>query len=173
MTIKKTRAGQTNASLPRRVLVEVETQTLRVLDGAATLAEFPVSTSQFGLGFEEGSCRTPTGHFVIREKIGDGAPERTIFQSRQNTGKIAAPGGTEDHVLTRILTLDGLDPQNGNTRDRYIYIHGTNQEDLIGVPASHGCVRLRSADMIALYDIVTPGMMVEIVPPPGHKNRTV
>lgn len=173
MTIKKTRAGETNAPLPRRVLVEVETQTLRVLDGATTLAEFPVSTSQFGLGFEEGSYRTPTGRFVIREKIGDGAPERTIFQSRQNTGKIAAPGGTEDHVLTRILTLDGLDPRNSNTRDRYIYIHGTNQEDLIGLPVSHGCVRLRNADMIALHDIVTPGTVVEIIPPPEHKNRVI
>ena len=67
-----------------------------------------------------------------------------------------------DHVLTRILWLSGLDPENSNTRDRFIYIHGTNQEDLIGTPASHGCIRLRNADMIALFDAVEVGDRVEI-----------
>ncbi len=162
MRIKTTGTERENAV--RRVLVNVGDQTLRVMDGDVIFAEFSVSTSQFGLGFEEGSFQTPTGRFVISEKIGDGAPAGTIFRARQNTGEIAPPGGTEDHVLTRILILDGLDPQNRNTRSRYIYIHGTNQEDLIGVPASHGCVRLRNADMIALHDMVTPGTPVEIIP---------
>jgi lipoprotein-anchoring transpeptidase ErfK/SrfK len=74
-----------------------------------------------------------------------------IFKGRVPTGEIATPGGDEDLVLSRILWLEGLDANNNNTRDRYIYIHGTNQEDLIGTPASHGCIRLCNQDMIELY----------------------
>jgi L,D-transpeptidase YbiS len=150
---------------PRRIVVDVASQTLHVMDGPQTAAEFPVSTSRFGLGFEEGSFRTPTGQFLVREKIGDGAPLWTIFRARENTGRTAAPGGGEDLVLTRILTLDGLEPDNANTLARYVYIHGTNQEDLIGTPASHGCIRLRNADMAALHDMVEPGTPVTILPP--------
>ncbi len=159
MHIKNTK----NAHTARRIVVDVETQTLRVMEGTSEIATFPVSTSRFGLGFKEGSFRTPTGRFIIREKIGDDAPAWTIFKARQNTGELAVPEGEEDHVLTRILTLDGLDPQNSNTLDRYVYIHGTNQEALIGTPASHGCVRLRNNDMIELYEMATCGMSVEIV----------
>lgn len=148
----------------RAIVVDVAAQALRVMDGPVMTAEFPVSTSRFGLGCEEGSYRTPTGRFVIRDKIGDGAPAWTVFRSRQSMGETAAPGGNEDLVLTRILTLDGLDPQNANTMARYVYIHGTNQEDLIGSPASHGCIRLRNADMIALHDMVAPGTQVTILP---------
>jgi len=166
MAIKK---AKTIPSRPtREIIVDVSAQTLRVMDGPALAAEFPVSTSRFGLGFEEGSFRTPTGRFVVREKIGGGAEPWTVFRARENTGDIAAPGGAEDLVLTRILTLDGLEPDNANTLDRYVYIHGTNQEDLIGTPASHGCVRLRNADMIALHDMVTPGTPVRIIPPANH-----
>ena len=68
-------------------------------------------------------------------------------------------------VLTRILTLDGLEPKNANSLARYIYIHGTNQEELIGTPASHGCVRLRNKDMASLYRLVAKGSLVRIVPP--------
>lgn len=148
----------------RSILVDVARQNLQVLDGADVVAEFPVSTSRFGLGLEEGSYRTPTGRFVIREKIGNGATPWTIFRSRQNTGQIADSGGEDDLVLTRILTLDGIDPDNANTLARYVYIHGTNQEDLIGSPASHGCIRLRNADMIALHDLVAAGTPVVILP---------
>jgi lipoprotein-anchoring transpeptidase ErfK/SrfK len=85
-----------------------------------------------------------------------------IFRSRIATGKVAEQGGEEDLVLTRILWLEGLDPQNANTRQRYIYIHGTNQEHLIGTPASHGCIRLRNEDMIDLFGRVHEGTHVEI-----------
>lgn len=142
--------------------MDVATQTLRVMDGRKVAASFPVSTSKFGLGCEEGSYRTPTGRFVVHQKIGRGAPAWTLFRSRQNTGTIAAPGGDEDHVLTRILTLDGLGRANANSLRRYIYIHGTNREDLIGRPASHGCVRMRNADMIALHDMIEEGTPVTI-----------
>lgn len=147
------------------IRVDVGAQTLRVTRGRKVLAEFPVSTSKFGLGSEEGSHRTPTGRFVVREKIGAGEPPWTIFRSRVSTGLRAEAGGQEDHVLTRILTLDGIDPDNANTLARYVYIHGTNQEHLVGTPASHGCVRLRNADMVALHDIVEPGAAVTIVAP--------
>jgi lipoprotein-anchoring transpeptidase ErfK/SrfK len=167
MAIKKAATGSPHTG--REVLVDVTTQTLRVTEGTEVLAEFPVSTSRFGLGCEEGSYRTPTGRFVIREKIGAHAPAWSIFRSRQPTGEIAQPGGEEDHVLSRVLTLDGLDPENSNTLARFVYIHGTNQEDLIGSPASHGCVRLRNADMVALHEMVSVGTPVTIEPPLGNK----
>ncbi len=146
-------------------MVDVASQTLRVVEGRKVAAEFPVSTSKFGLGFEEGSFKTPTGKFRIARKIGGRATPWTIFRARQNTGLLAKPGGKEDLVLTRILTLDGLERQNANSLARYIYIHGTNQEDLIGTPASHGCVRLRNADMICLHRMVSAGTPVRVVAP--------
>lgn len=155
----------------RSVVVDVATQSLRVREGRRTVAEFPVSTSKYGLGFEEGSFKTPTGRFRIARRIGAGAPPWTIFRGRRNTERTAGPGGDEDLVLTRILTLDGLQKRNANTLRRYVYIHGTNQEDLIGTPASHGCVRLRNTDMIALHDMVGPGTPVRIVAPARRRGR--
>ena len=146
-------------------MVDVASQTLRVMEGRKVAAEFPVSTSKFGLGFEEGSFKTPTGKFRIARKIGGRATPWTIFRARKNTGYLAKPGGQEDLVLTRILTLDGLERHNANSLARYIYIHGTNQEDLIGTPASHGCVRLRNADMICLHRMVSAGTPVRVVAP--------
>ena len=146
-------------------MVDVARQTLRVMEGRKVAAEFPISTSKFGLGFEEGSFKTPTGKFRIARKIGGRATPWTIFRARKNTGYLAKPGGQEDLVLTRILTLDGLERHNANSLARYIYIHGTNQEDLIGTPASHGCVRLRNADMICLHRMVSAGTPVRVVAP--------
>lgn len=146
-------------------MVDVAGQTLRVMEGRKVAAEFPVSTSKFGLGFEEGSYKTPTGKFRIARKIGGSAPPWTIFRARKNTGHLAKPGGKEDLVLTRILTLDGLERHNANSLARYIYIHGTNQEHLIGTAASHGCVRLRNSDMISLHRMVRAGTPVRILPP--------
>jgi lipoprotein-anchoring transpeptidase ErfK/SrfK len=85
-----------------------------------------------------------------------------IFKSRQPTGEIGRADDAGDHVTTRILWLDGLDAENANTKDRYIYIHGTNAEHLIGTPASHGCVRLSNADVIDLFDNVIEGSEVNI-----------
>jgi L,D-transpeptidase YbiS len=133
------------------------------MEGRKVAAEFPVSTSKFGLGFAEGSFKTPTGRFRIARKIGGSAALWTIFRARKNTGRKAKPGGKEDLVLTRILTLDGLDRRNANSLARYIYIHGTNQENLIGKPASHGCVRLRNKDMVRLYRMVKKGTALRIL----------
>lgn len=154
----------------RSVIVDVATQELRVVDGRKTVTTFPVSTSKFGLGSKEGSLKTPAGRFRIARKIGGTAPLWTIFRSRKNTGQLAKPGGKDDLVLTRILTLDGLEKQNSNSLARYIYIHGTNQERLIGRPASHGCVRLRNRDMAALYKLVKKGTLVRIVPPDSRSR---
>jgi lipoprotein-anchoring transpeptidase ErfK/SrfK len=116
---------------------------------------FQVSTAANGAGCAMDSGCTPTGRFRISEKIGDGEAVGTIFSARKRVG-LWQPGGItgDDLVLTRILRLDGLDPENANTLARYIYFHGTNQEHLIGQPASHGCIRLRNDDMILLFDLV-------------------
>lgn len=164
MANKKPRRGKPARSL----VVDVASQSLRVMEGRRTVVTFPVSTSKFGLGFEEGSFKTPTGRFRIARKIGGRAPLWTIFRARRDTGCRAAPGGDEDLVLTRILTLDGLEKRNANSLRRFIYIHGTNQEHLIGTPASHGCVRLRNADMAALHRMVAADTPVRIVPPPPN-----
>jgi lipoprotein-anchoring transpeptidase ErfK/SrfK len=159
MTSAESPAGQ-SAILLR---VSVPDQRLDLLAGNAVLASYPISTSKYGLGSEPGSFRTPTGRFVIDEMIGKSAPAWAAFKSRQLTGEIATAGGEEDGILTRILWLAGTEPHNANTRDRFIYIHGTNQEALIGTPASHGCVRMRNADIVDLFARVRPGTPVEIL----------
>jgi len=143
--------------------VDVARQVLDLLFQGELVKSWPVSTSRFGMGCEPGSFKTPTGCFVIAQKIGAGAPPWSEFKSREPTGVIAEPGGEHDGVLTRILWLDGRDPENVNTKDRYIYLHGTNREDLIGTAASHGCVRLRNADIAELFDLVPEGARVTIV----------
>ncbi len=148
---------------PPRILIEVPHQRLHLLsESGEKLGSYPVSTSQYGLGFEKGSLRTPTGRFRIIDKIGQGEPPWMSFKGRVATGVIASLGGEQDLILSRILWLDGVDPENGNTRDRYIYLHGTNQEERIGERASHGCIRLRNLDMIELFERVSVGDCVEI-----------
>lgn len=150
---------------PLRLEVCVGTQTLSLFEGPQLIRQWPCSTSKFDLGFTEGSYRTPVGRFTVKEKHGDGAPAGTIFKSRQPVG-LWQPGmdTQEDLVLTRILRLDGRERRNANSFDRYIYVHGTNDEAAVGRPASHGCVRLRNADMIELYDRVPVGTEVWVTP---------
>ena len=150
---------------PRQtILIDIEHQTLELRNDARVIAVYPVSSSRFGVGSEVGSFRTPTGRFRIFEKFGDGTIPWMIFKGRIPTGETARPGGEQDLVLSRILWLEGLEEENRNTRERYIYIHGTNQEDLIGTPASHGCIRLKNHDMIDLYNRVETGTEVRIRP---------
>lgn len=146
-----------------RLEVSIGTQRIQLWDGARLVREWPCSTSRFGIGFVEGSNKTPLGSFVVREKHGAGAECGTIFKARQPTGLWRAGDVTKDDlVLTRILRLDGAEARNANTFERYIYIHGTNDEALIGRPGSHGCVRLRNADVIELFDLVPDGTPVWI-----------
>lgn len=151
---------------PRKIRVSIAAQQLDLLEGGdRVLASFPVSTSLFGLGMEPGSNKTPLGRFAVGEKLGDGAPLGAVFVSRAQTGEVAAlenANDPRDQVTTRILWLEGLEPENANTRERYIYIHGTNHEEQIGQPCSHGCVRMRNADIARLYDLVERGTEVTI-----------
>jgi len=150
---------------PLRLVISVAEQNLRVYRGGHCIREFAVSTAARGMGFVKDSHRTPTGRFRVCERIGDGLPSGTIFKRRVPVG-LWHPGDAaeEDLILTRILRLEGLDEANTNTLERCIYIHGTNREDRLGEPASHGCVRLGNADMIELCGMVSEGDPVEIQP---------
>jgi lipoprotein-anchoring transpeptidase ErfK/SrfK len=146
----------------RQIIVDVPAQRLDVTEGENTLRSFPVSTSAAGIGTEPGSNKTPPGRLVVAEKIGDDAPLGAVFRSRVPTGELGDETSAGDLVQTRILWLAGLEDHNANTKDRYIYIHGTNHESQIGQPASHGCIRMRNADVAELYAMIGPGTEVVI-----------
>ena len=141
-----------------------------VLDRGVEIASYPVSTSKYGIGDRAGSYRTPAGWMKIRRKIGANVPAGGVLKSQRFTGEVLAvdaPG--RDPVVTRILWLDGLEPGNRHAYARNIYIHGTPEERNIGRPASYGCIRMRSRDVIELYDLVGVGARVKVVEslPPG------
>ncbi len=146
-----------------RIEVSIGTQRLKLWDGRRLVMDVPCSTSKFGLGTQPGSNKTPLGSFKVQEKHGADAASGTIFKSRQPVGQWLPGMETQsDLVLTRILWLGGTQPHNANTFERYIYIHGTNDEARIGRAMSHGCVRLRNADVIQLFDLVPLGTAVWI-----------
>jgi lipoprotein-anchoring transpeptidase ErfK/SrfK len=150
-----------------QIVVSTREQKLAVLDRGNVVATYPVSTSKFGLGDWRGSRFTPLGKLQIAQKIGDNAPPGAVFKDRRRTGEIVAPDSPgRDPIVTRILWLRGLEAQNTNAFSRDIYIHGTPEERLIGTPASYGCIRMRSSDIIHLYDIVGTGAAVTIVNAP-------
>ena len=138
----------------KSIHVSIRDQQLVVKENEKPIRIYPVSTSRFGIGTEEGSFKTPTGRFRVAEKIGSDMPTGTVFVARVPLRPDQALPPTEDLVTSRILWLDGLDDQNANTRDRYVYIHGTKHEDRIGTAASQGCVRMRNADVIELFEMV-------------------
>jgi len=158
----------------RWLWVDVARQRLVLVEGSAPRTEWPVSTARAGLDGRQDSQGTPPGLHRIDAKIGAGEPSGAVYRSRRPTGEVwpdrlqdAAPDA-EDLILTRILTLDGL--QDGlnrgpgcDSRERYIYFHGTNHESEIGTPASHGCVRLRNDDMLDLFARVEAGDPVVIL----------
>jgi L,D-transpeptidase YbiS len=146
-----------------KVVIDSRTQSLKLLRGAEILFEAPVSTSRFGLGFEHGSHKTPTGKFSIHEKIGGEMPAGTVFKGRRPIRNPVDLSLEQDLITSMILWLDGVEQQNSQTKERYIYIHGTNHEDLIGQPASGGCIRMRNSDVIQLFDKVEVGTLVEIL----------
>ncbi len=146
------------------IIVSVPDQKMIVLHDGVRVAEFAVSTSKFGLGDRPGSYMTPLGAFEVAEKIGTGAPAGAVFKSRRQTGEVLRPNSKgRDPIVTRILWLRGLETRNRNATSRGIYIHGTPVERLIGKPASFGCVRMRSKDVVALYRIVGVGAKVAIL----------
>jgi lipoprotein-anchoring transpeptidase ErfK/SrfK len=146
-----------------QLIVSVPDQHMLVLRDGQPLTSYPISTSKFGLGSQPGSYATPVGEFRIRQKIGDGLPAGAVFKSRVPTGEVLpvdAPG--RDPIVTRILWLHGQEPHNRNAFERFIYIHGTPEERTIGTPASYGCIRMRSRDVMELYDTVGVGARVTI-----------
>ncbi len=144
------------------IYISIGEQKLRLFKGSEVAAEYVISSAANGMGFDEGSYCTPTGRFEVSEKIGEGEEAGTIFKSREPVGLWDGTESDEDMVLTRILRLHGLDAENANTMSRYIYIHGTNQEGLLGKPASCGCIRMSNADVMDLYVRVDVGTLVTI-----------
>src|SRR5216117_3666326 len=149
------------------IVISTRDQKLAVLDRGTLLATYPVSTSKFGFGDYLRSSRTPLGQLEVAKKIGDNAPLGAVFKDRVRTGEIVAPNSPgRDPIVTRILWLRGHEAQNANAFGRYIYIHGTPEDRNLGLPVSYGCVRMKSEDVIKLYDIVGTGAQVTIVDAP-------
>ncbi len=159
----------------RWLLVDTRAQRLVLVREGAPTRQWPVSTSDVGLDNRENSGGTPPGVHRVAQKIGTGAAEGTVFESRQPTGEIwslpdddQAESRKKDLILTRILLLDGLEEglnrgKGVDSRARYIYVHGTNQEDQLGQPVSHGCVRMGNRHLMDLFDIVEEGDLLVIV----------
>ncbi len=149
------------------MFVSVPDQKMLVLKKGTPIALYPVSTSKYGLGDRPNSYSTPHGRMEVARKIGNGAPPGTVFKDRLPTGEILpidAPG--RDPIVTRILWLKGTEQANANAFSRYIYIHGTPEERNIGLPVSFGCIRMRSQDVIELYDTVGVGADVIVTKQP-------
>jgi lipoprotein-anchoring transpeptidase ErfK/SrfK len=150
-----------------RIVVSIPEQRLALLDNGALIATYPISTSRFAIGDAPGSRGTPLGELEIAKKIGDSAPLGTVFKDRRPTGEVLVPDAPgRDPIVTRILWLRGLEAQNANAYGRYIYIHGTAEERNVGKRASYGCIRMRSRDVIQLYDVVGWGARVTILDQP-------
>ncbi len=146
------------------LLVRTDDQAMDMLVKQTTLTSFRISTSKFGIGSEAGSYRTPLGLHRVVERFGKGKPLGSVFKSRRATGKVIPEmqwrgASDEDYVLTRILHLRGVEEGHnaGSGIDSYqrcIYIHGTNEEDRLGKPASHGCIRMANKDVADLFGAV-------------------
>jgi hypothetical protein len=148
-----------------RILVSVADQSLALYHQERLLGRYPISTSRFGLGDRPGSRATPLGRLEVAKKIGAGAPLGAVFRSRRQTGEVLVPNAPgRDPIVTRIIWLKGLQPQNRNAFGRCIYIHGTPEERNVGHPASFGCVRMKSADVLRVFNAIGVGATVDIIP---------
>jgi L,D-transpeptidase catalytic domain len=151
-------------TLSARVIISVRDQKLMLIENGVVAATYPISTSKYGLGDAWGSLATPLGLLQVAQKIGDRAPVGAVFHNRRWTGEILQPNTPgRDPVMTRIIWLRGLQASNAHAFHRCIYIHGTNEEKLLGRPASFGCIRMRSVDIATLYNQLPLGTPVEIV----------
>lgn len=152
--------------------VSISQQRLIMLRDGIELANFTISTGKAGAGEKNGSGCTPRGQHYVRACIGAGLPSGTVFVGRRPTGEVyaadlAAHYPDRDWILTRILWLCGKEPGRNRGGDvdsqrRYIYIHGTPDTEPMGVPRSHGCIRMRNTDLIVLFDQVQPGTPILI-----------
>ena len=145
------------------LIVSVADQELAFVQHGNVVACYPVSTSKFGLGDSAGSYRTPLGTLFVSGKFGDKLAAGAVIKSRNPTGEVVAPNARgRDAIISRVIWLRGLEEQNRGAHERCIYIHGTPEENRIGKLASFGCIRMRSNDVIALYERVHIGMHVLI-----------
>jgi hypothetical protein len=146
------------------VVISVADQKLAILRDGGLVKKFPISTSKFGLGDSHGSYKTPLGKLRVCDKIGDELTAGAVLKARHATGEVLpvnAPG--RDPIVTRILWLEGLEAQNENARERGIYIHGTVEESKIGEPVSYGCIRMRSKDVVDVFEEVPVDATVTII----------
>jgi lipoprotein-anchoring transpeptidase ErfK/SrfK len=151
------------APLSADMVVSVPDQELALVDRGKLIARYSISTSKFGTGDSNASYRTPLGTLFVSAKIGDRLPPGAVIKNRIPTGEVVgvdSPG--RDAIVSRVIWLRGMETQNQKARDRCIYIHGTPEERRIGKPASFGCIRMRSRDIIDLYDHVHIGTHVLI-----------
>lgn len=149
------------------VVVSVKDQKLGYYQQGKLTKEFKVSTSKFGVGDEPGSCRTPLGKAEVIAKIGSGLPPGAVLKSRSWNGEVLKPNAPgRDPIVSRILWLRGLDRTNKNAFNRYIYIHGTTEENRLGTPASYGCIRMGARDVVELFN--EAGIGTKVVITQGH-----
>ncbi len=146
----------------KKLFVKTSLQIAELWDGPTKVKSYSISTAQNGLSCEDNTFCTPTGRLRVAKKIGTGEPVGAIFLARIPSGEIWEPGresvaSSQDLVLTRILWLEGTEPQNLNTLGRFIYLHGTNHEDKLGTPASHGCIRFSNFDILEIYESLDVG----------------
>jgi hypothetical protein len=145
------------------IIVSIPNQELALIDRDKVIARYPISTSKFGFGDDAGTYRTPLGTLFVSGKFGDSLAAGTVIKNRMPTHDVVAvdaPG--RDAIVSRVIWLRGMEQQNRRAHDRCIYIHGTPEERRIGKPASFGCIRMRSRDIIALYGFAHIGMHVTI-----------
>lgn len=160
-------AGCATEDKRHAMILSVPEQRLLLLDEGRPVAVYPVSTSKFVLSDSPRSNGTPLGRMKVAEKFGEGAPAGTVFKSRRPTGEVLPPDAPgRDPIVSRILWLKGTEDRNRNAYRRYIYIHGTPEERNIGRPASYGCIRMKSRDVIALYARVGVGATIEVIDAP-------
>ncbi len=155
-----------------RIEVNIRTQQLQVFDGAQPRKAYLISTAKNGAGEEWGSEKTPRGKHLVRAKIGQGSPANTVFVGRRPTGEIYTPELKKRHperdwILTRIFWLSGLEVGKNrlgelDTMRRYIYIHGSPDEAVMGEPGSRGCIRMHNADIIDLFEFIPVGTPINI-----------
>jgi lipoprotein-anchoring transpeptidase ErfK/SrfK len=151
-------------------VVSIRDQKLAVVVNGKIFRTYKISTSRYGEGDNFGSWRTPLGHLQVASKIGAAAPPGAVFHRRQRTGEIlAANAPGRDPVISRIIWLRGTEEENKRAFQRCIYIHGTPQEAFLGTKASYGCIRMRSSDVIEVFDWVGIGTNVAIVDEPMRR----
>ncbi len=167
----------TTETMPKQVVINIATQRLVLYREDVAVSSYLISTAKNGIGSQQDSGRTPLGRHIIADKIGGDYPINTVFVGRVATGErydeeLGRQHPKRDWILSRILWLKGLDAginlgsndKGGcDTYQRYIYIHGTPDSEPMGVPLSHGCIRMRNEDIIELYQQVDEGTPVTVI----------